>query len=489
MRLVGLLSMMLAGGWPIATRSVVHAGHLAGDRPPATMVTGVVFDSLEMRVLPGATVQIADATGRSWSRTTDADSIGRFAFSDVPTGTYLLGFFHPKLDSLALAPPILRIDVRTDQPIQARLAIPSARTIVRALCGVKAATDSSGLLLGYVRGADNSMPRANATLGVRWAEIIIEKGAIHQEVPSVEASTSATGQFAVCGVPLATPIVLQAASASDSSGAFEVTIPPSGLLLRDVFVAPFTRTKVAVSDSAPPVEMLRGTARLRGQVVGSTGRPVAGARVMVWGTGAEATSDEDGKFTLGALPGGTHTLEVRAVGFSPVQRPVDIVQGTPGATEVELTTFGITLDTVRVVAKRLYTSRREAEFERRLRSGVGHVIDEAEIEKRRPMAITDLLRMVPGVMVVPGQRSSEDVLMRGGLGIMGGGYCRPDVLIDGVRVVNDETFPFNSMVSVSDLRAVEVYARASLVPAELSSLSGCGVIAIWTGPRRKSGGR
>ncbi len=48
------------------------------------------------------------------------------------------------------------------------------------------------------------------------------------------------------------------------------------------------------------------------------------------------------------LPGGTHTLEARAVGFMPARTPVDIVQGTPGATEVELTNFGITLDTVRV---------------------------------------------------------------------------------------------------------------------------------------------
>lgn len=486
MRLVGLLSLMLLGAGPGRARAVPGEGSPAAGRPSAvtTTITGVVFDSLEMRGLAGATVQIADVKGQGWSHTMSADSLGRFAFADVPAGTYLLGFFHPKLDSLGLATQVMRVDVRTDQPIEARLAVPSAGTIVHSLCGTKAVSDSTGLLLGYIRDAGNSMPRAHGTLAVRWSEIIIERGVIRREVPSVEASTSATGLFAVCGVPLATPIVLQAASASDSSGAFEVTIPASGFLHRDVFVAPFARTKVVVSDSAPPVEMLRGTARLRGRVVGAAGRPVAGARVMVWGTGVEATSDENGQFALGSLPGGTHTLEVRAVGFTPVQRPVDIVQGTPGATEVELATLGITLDTVRVVAQRLYSSRREADFERRMKSGLGHIVDEAEIEKRRPSVITDLLRTIPGVTVLPGARSSEDVFMRGGPGL-GSGMCRPDVLVDGVRTATDEMFPLNSLVPTMDIRAVEVYAHAALVPPEFATLNGCGVIAIWTGPRRK----
>jgi hypothetical protein len=147
---------------------------------------------------------------------------------------------------------------------------------------------------------------------------------------------------------------------------------------------------------------------------------------MLWGTGLEVTSDADGGFSLANLPGGTHTLEARAVGFTPAEVPVDIVQGAPGATEVELMNFGVTLDTVRVTGQRLYTSAHEREFERRLRTGVGHVISAADIEKRRPQVLTDLLRTVPGVMVLPGARSGEDVFMRGGQAILGSGLCRPD---------------------------------------------------------------
>ena len=97
--------------------------------PRSTTITGVVFDSLEMRGLPDAMVQISGTGGQSFTQSVTTDGAGRFTFSDVPVGTFLLGFFHPKLDSLALTSPTLRVDVRTDQPVQARLAVPSPGSV------------------------------------------------------------------------------------------------------------------------------------------------------------------------------------------------------------------------------------------------------------------------------------------------------------------------------------------------------------------------
>jgi len=477
--------MRLAISLPLLLVGAAFTGRAQTPAAAETNIRGVVFDSLEMRVLRGATVQLVDATGKPWANTQTTDSVGRFEFAGVPTGTYLIGFFHPKADSLGLNSQTLRIDVRTGAPIDVRLAVPSAQTIARALCGRTAVRDSTGLFMGYLRGADNSMPRPNGTVTVRWVEIVIDKNGLTRHVPSVEASSGPTGLTAVCGLPLGTSIVLQGVSASDSSGSFEVSVPGSGFLHRDIFVAPVTRVAVSTSDSTPSVDLLRGAGRLRGRVVGTTGRPITGARVSLWGSGITTLTDGDGAFTLAALPFGTHTLEVRAVGFEPVRRPVDVIQGTPGAAEIELASLGITLDTVRVTAQRLYTSRRQADFERRMHSGVGHIIDENAIEKRNPMQVTDLLRMVPGVMVVPSRYSGEDVLMRGGLGILGSGLCRPDLFIDGVRVANDPMFPLNQLVMASDLRAVEVYARQGSIPAEFQSLSGCGVVVLWTGRTRR----
>ena len=447
-----------------------------------TVIRGVVFDSLKMRPLGNANVQIASATGAPWIKSYTTDSTGTFELTDVPNGTYLIGFFHVELDSLGLPPPTFRLDVRAGPPIYMPLAIPSGRTIARSLCGRNGTSDSTGLLLSYVRGADNSMPRPDGKLVIRWAEIVIKKKSISRDVPTIEASSGPNGLAAVCGVPVATSILVQGASAGDSSGAFEITLPSSGFYHRDIFVAPLARASVSTSDSVPPVALLRGAGRVRGHVTGATGRPIPGARVTVWGTGIETVTDAAGEFTLGNLPGGTHTLEARALGFAPARQPVDIVGGTTGAAEVELTNLGITLDTIKVTAQRVYT-RPLTDFERRRRMGMGRFIDEKEIERRRPIFLTDLLRTLPGVYVVPTIWGGYDALMRGGPGA-GSGMCRPDLVLDGSRQLNDPAFPINSLVWANEVRAVEVYNRSHLVPAQYQSVNDCGAIVVWTGLRR-----
>jgi hypothetical protein len=449
-----------------------------------TVIRGVVFDSLRMRLLGEANVQIAAAAGPPWIRTYETDSNGAFEFTGVPNGTYLIGFFHAELDSLGLLPPTFRLDVRAGPPIHMRLTIPSARTIARSLCGRNGTSDSTGFFLGHVRGANNSLPRPDGKLVFRWAEIVIRKHSIAREVRTIEASGGPNGLAVVCGLPLATSIQIQGVSAGDSSGAVEITLPSTRFYHRDIFVAPFARTSVSPSDSAPPVALLRGGGRVRGHVNAVTGRPVPGARVTVWGTGIETATNAAGEFTLANLPGGTHTLEARALGFAPARQPVDILRGTPGAAEVELTNLAIILDTIKVYARRVYPSPFFGDFERRRRMGGGRFIDEKEIEQRKPTLLTDLLRTVPGVRVVPSTWGGVDALMQGGLGL-GTGTCRPDLVIDGSRQINDSTFPLNTLVWANELRAVEVYTQSSRVPAEFQTMTGCGAIVVWTGITRR----
>ena len=443
-----------------------------------TVIRGVVFDSLRMRPLGNANVQIAAATGAPWIKSDTTDSTGTFELTGVPNGTYLIGFFHAELDSLGLLPPTFRMDIRAGPPIHVPLAIPAARTLARSLCGRNGASDSTGVFFGHVRGASNSLPLRDGTLLVRWAEVVIRKGSITREIRAIRASSGPDGFAAVCGLPLATSIQIQGASAGDSSGAFEITLPPTRLYHRDIFVAPLTRTSVSTSDSTPPVALLRGIGRVRGRVNGVTGRPVPGARVTVWGTGLETVTSADGEFTLGNLPEGTHTLEARAVGFARARQPVDIVRGAPGTAEVELANLAITLDTMKVFAQRVYPAPFSGDFERRRRMGGGRFFDEKEIEQRKPTLLTDLLRGIPGVRVVPS-------IWGGVEPVMSAGNCRPDLIIDGSRQINDPTFPLNTLVWANELRAVEVYTNPMKVPAEFQTSRGCGALVVWTDITRR----
>jgi hypothetical protein len=451
-------------------------------------VRGTVFDSTEMRPFKSPTVELVVAGDPSKARLVTADSLGRFQIPDVAPGSYLIGFFHPRVDSLTLSASARKVEVSGAGPVTVNLALASPRTIVSAVCGTDAAKDSTGLFVGFIRNARDETPIAPAVIGVAWSEIVFDRAGIHRSMPARHGTASMSG-FALCGVPAGASIVVRAASGADSSGLFELEVPRSGLLHRDIFVGPANRRSITATDSGArgdtaariETEVLRGTARAQGRVVGSNGAPLRGALVSVAGSGLEALTDESGTFGLDSLPEGTHTLDVRAVGFLPDRRPIDLVEGRSARLTVELTPQGVYLDTVKVYGQRVFTSPQMAAFERRKKMGLGHFLDEREIERRNPMQFTDLLRVMPGVQVVPRGGSDNRVYMRGGSG-MGGGYCTPDIVLDGMRVAGD-VGGVDWLVTPQDVRAVEVYSRGSQVPAEFQSLSGCGVIVIWTGPR------
>ena len=111
MRLVTLLSIALT-----AARTVSAQGEQAATTK-ATTIAGVVFDSLAMQGLVGATVQIADATGKTWSKSTETDATGHFEFGAVPGGYGWV--FVPCSSALRNTQPINRLRCRSSIPLPA----------------------------------------------------------------------------------------------------------------------------------------------------------------------------------------------------------------------------------------------------------------------------------------------------------------------------------------------------------------------------------
>src|SRR5688500_8407358 len=80
---------------------------------------------------------------------------------------------------------------------------------------------------------------------------------------------------------------------------------------------------LALSADAQPATQSQpaATGRITGTVTDSaTGRPLSAAQVSVAGTRLGAATGEDGRFTLLAVPAGTHTVEVRRLGYRPLTR-------------------------------------------------------------------------------------------------------------------------------------------------------------------------
>lgn len=442
----------------------------------AQTVRGTVRDTVARRPVRDAVVQIVSLDAAApQARSTRSDSLGRYAFADVPSGRYLVGFIHPLLDSLGV-PPLAR-EVRVDAaPLVVDLATPEPRALRRAFCGA-ADPDGGGAVIGVVRDTRRE-PVAGATVDAEWMELSIGGGGSTAATARRATTSLANGWFFLCGVPAAGTVFVRASSVNGSTDAVPVEMPDRPVARRDLYLGSGTGAGMTVS----------------GVVSGPDGEPVARALVGL-ASGAETRSNERGEWTIPDAPGGTHTIELRGIGYYPQRVVVDVVEGVPPV-HVSLSTTAAILDTVRIRAARSALGR-SAGFDQRRRSSAGHFFSAEEVARIAPMLTSDLLRRVPGVEVDRSSASTGAGSTASGphqLTMSGtfGGRCDPSVFVDGAYFADLDADDIDAFVPPRDVAGVEVYTGEPIPPQFAEGNYGmgrggqpkafCGVIAIWTSP-------
>jgi hypothetical protein len=477
-----------------------------------TTLAGVVFDSVAGRPLVGATVQFTGAAGPVVGRRASAvtDTAGRYAVNDLEPGRYVAGFFHDALDTLGLVGAPRALDV-SDSATTFDLGTPSPRTIIATICGASSVTDSLGLLMGHVYTSGTTRPLPNATVTVEWGETIIERGSIRQRNIASHTTAQGPGWFAMCDVPGEVELTLSASSGADSSGFVTVEVPRTGIRHVTFWVGGAQRAPIAAVDTISAVDttaadstaadstlrvlepemVWRGDARLMGIVRDERGLGVAGARVLVRGTNVATTSSDRGYFSLDSLPGGTHTLEARAVGYLPATSIVHLTPDQPAQVEVFIGDRLVTLEAVKVTATLVF-SRNLAKFQTNRERNLGGIfVGPREIERFRGMRFSNLLQAIPGVRL--SYRDGFSVLLDyiGTDDGQSAGLCVPTIYIDGQRS-QYTAGEIEGLYRAEEIAGLEVYVRESQRPIEFQDMnSRCGAIAIWTRPelRRRPGER
>jgi len=298
-------------------------------------VHGAVYDSIAGRPLVGALVQLVAAdSGSTYGRTAVSDSLGAFRFLDAPSGRFTLGFYHALLDSLGLEPLLRTITVATGGSVRADLATPSAARLRMAICGAPSPQNSGAVVMGIVRRATDRAPASGVTVIAEWLELSFGTGGMNRRMPRRLATTRETGWFAICHVPSPGSMTLMATRGADSTATIQIEVSSSGLLRRELYLG----TARVVAAVPPPRDSARqdstalqvrrvhvGEGRLTGSVRATTdGRPLAGAQISIL-DGPQTRTNARGEWTLTDAPLGTRLLEVRAVGYYPERRAVDIV--------------------------------------------------------------------------------------------------------------------------------------------------------------------
>lgn len=433
-------------------------------------VVGSVHDSLGRKPLAGAIIQVAQLDGANpHNHTARADSLGRFRVDSVASGKYMVGFFHPLLDSLGIEPPVRELTVGRDGTFRTDLAIPSAESFRRSICGGPKSRPKSpsALLVGIVRNAKDRAVAPNATVFAEWQEVSIGSSGVVRTAPFVSTKSLNNGWFAICNVPGKGTMSIFAALGADSTERIEFDIVEGGFARRDLYLSP------SVTSASPTTKTISGRI-----VSHDFTAPVAGAEVAVTGARSVRTN-ERGEFTIADAPVGTRMLEVRAVGFFPYRGPVDVVEGTP-TLNLELAALKSALSTVRITAQRTLALNM-SEFEFRRKTGIGKFIAETDLAKSQPVYVSDIFRFIPGVQIWT-QRDSVLTRVQFRRGAFADGPCYPEFFMDGRPMGVLTVEQMDVAATPKDIKAIEIYVSPNTPPMFNNGTLGtqCGAIVIWT---------
>jgi TonB-linked SusC/RagA family outer membrane protein len=216
---------------------------------------------------------------------------------------------------------------------------------------------------------------------------------------------------------------------------------------------------------------IQGTVREMG-----TDRALAGAQVFIPGTQIGTRTDEQGRFTLTAVPAGARSVRVELVAYTPADRIVNVVAGQTATLNIQLASQVFELGALIVTGTAGPTERAKVPF------SVAQVTA-ADIPVPTVNAASALQGKVAGAQIVQGTGrpgAAPSVLLRGATSINAAGRDHePLYIVDGVILSA-------GMVDIGalDIESIEVVkgaAGASLY----GSRAGNGVIQITT--RRGAG--
>lgn len=175
------------------------------------------------------------------------------------------------------------------------------------------------------------------------------------------------------------------------------------------------------SQAIPESQQVSSNTTLHGRVVDAgTGEPVAKVKVLVNGRGPNATTDENGVFTLRDLQPGEVELYVTAVGYGLIKKTVTVKDGENTEKDIALSQEAAALtEQITVTADHYEKTETNAASEQSL--------NKSEIQTLSMVLLGDPLR---ASQALPGVTANND--LRSDFAVRGAGFNRIGIYIDGI---------------------------------------------------------
>lgn len=457
LQLVAAISSIAIGplGAQNSTPSSSSSAH-----PGKARILGAVIDSLNGGTLRGAEILVEGAKASAFT-----DSLGNFELDDLPPGTFQLGVFHPRLDTLSLSILTRPFHVGPDSTAVVVLAVPSAMTIIHERCPDKTSRSGTSAVIGHVTDPESLQPVQGAEVSISWIDLEVSKAVGIRRTPHLlRDTTDKLGEYRFCGLPNAMQATLQA-----RHGATATAVIPIALGDRPVELAGRTLLLASV-DSATRT----GNASVSGVVLLADGEASAGSRVELVGTPMVVVTNARGEFSMKNLPSGSRLLLARHVGYSPQIAAVDLSSHEEPRVTMKLPKYVSVMDPVLVLARH-NAALDKVGFNKRRKSAYGYFIGPERLEHLHAFYVTDALRMVPGLRVVRGQwgdgvESTHNI----------GGESCIQYYVDDMQYTEIEPGDVNTFISGGEIVAIEVYQGGMAPPQYTRPASNCTTIVMWT---------
>ena len=229
------------------------------------------------------------------------------------------------------------------------------------------------------------------------------------------------------------------------------------------------------------------TGTVRGKVTeASSGRGLADAQIQVVGTRVGAISQATGDYTLVNVPTGARVIQIRRIGFQPVNRTVQVIAGSTVTADAALSVSAINLSEVVVTGTASPTERR------RVGTSIA-TVDSTVVSKAQAVTVDQALQgKIAGAQITqnsggPGG-GGISVRLRGTNSFISG--SDPLYIIDGVIVDNGSaqladlggrSNPQNRLADINpaDIERIEII-RGAAAAALYGSRANNGVVQIFT---------
>jgi hypothetical protein len=431
---------------------------------------GSVLDSIHATPLINATV-VVNGTDRFGV----TNEYGEYHVDSIPPGAHQLVVRHPLLDTLGITLRTPDYNFVAGQTAQLDVSVPGAEFMASRLCTPAQRMRGPAAMTGFVHDPDTGGPAVGAKVELVYDDV----DPIGRKRPVVRSDlVDTTGFYRICGLPKDMTGKVQVFRNGVSSGEVPAEVASGFLALRAFSIVSAHQAVVVVeSDSGKVKRIAKGSARVMGRVLDKKGQPLSGARVMLQGGGTTAITKSDGQFALDSLPSGTQALEVRKLGYSVAEVPVELSTMRPASTTITMDDAVPVLEAMRTEAS-ADQALSDLGYLSRKQSGFGYFMDGKTIN-HDAVAFSDVMRQAPGLRISPAGDGRTYVISdsRSQSGCV-------NFYVDGTQWQTLSPGDIDSYVRPDELVAVEVY-HGSETPAQFQTpgQSSCATIVAWTQAR------